>query len=548
MRVDEEFKTYLQVLWRHKWMVAAAAAIALVVALGVSLLLTPIYTATTTVRVASAFTGATDYVSLTSITRLSNTLVDIANSDTSLWEVAKQLGMEKKPDVEIEVVPETELIDIKASSPIPAQARNIANTIAAMMVEQSIRFYAGSGPTAREILDGQLTWARADLDAAVAAYDAALQGAAVAASPVAGATPMPNAEVEKLARIMSVRQQMYGEILVRYEDARINEQLRAKTVSVVEPATLPLRPSSPQIPLNAALGLLAGLVVGVILSFLFEGADDTVRDVEDVQSVSALPIIGQVPHSPQRLAGIFRLSAAQPGSLLDERAFEQLGAQLLLSRATQRFASYLITSPEPGAGKSTIAANLAMSLAKGGRRVVLVDMDFRRPRLHTVLQTGAGPGLSDYLSGKVPLAAALRNGAYANLRVATAGTRVLNVSTLFAPARIQELLATLSKDAECVIVDAPALLAVADAAVLACEVDAVLVVVAQRSTERKALRLTLQQLAQLNAHVAGIIVNKVPGSRPYGYYSDIQQMEVARPGGSRKPAVIASGKKPVDTS
>ena len=177
MRVEEELGTYLQVLWRCKWMIAACAIIASMVALGISLQLTPLYSGTATLRVASAPIGAADYISTYSITRLSNTYVEIATSDISLDEVAERLGLQKRPKVEVEVVPETELIAISASDPDPARARDIANTLANMMVEQSVQLYGGSAPTARKILEKQLKQAKADLDAAVSSYDAARSAA-----------------------------------------------------------------------------------------------------------------------------------------------------------------------------------------------------------------------------------------------------------------------------------------------------------------------------------------------------------------------------------
>jgi non-specific protein-tyrosine kinase len=518
MRVEEELGTYLQVLWRRKWMVAACAIIASMVALGISFQLTPLYSGTATLRVAAAPIGASDYISISSLTRLSNTYVEIATNDISLNEVAQRLGLEKQPKVDVKIVPETELITISASDPDPARARDIANTLANMMVEQGTQFYGGDAPTARQILETQLTQAKADLDAAVSAYDAALRNSVTPANPATPETPITSAELETLGRLLSIRQQIYGDLLQKYENTRISEQVRANAITIVELASLAQRPATPRVPLNAALGLSVGLATGVILAFLFEGMDDTLRGIEDVQAMTTLPIMGQIPERKRTLASVVDSVLSRAGRLLPMLGFHQLVARLLLSEAMSKSTSFLITSPEPGAGKSTVAANLAMSLAAAGHRVVLADMDFRRPCQHSIFDLPNGKGLSDYMCGKIQLDAALQHALYPSLRVATAGSSPDGTSEWLAPVKIGALLERLGKDGDYVLIDAPAWLSVADPAMIASQADAVILVVARRGTGRKQLRFALQQLTELNARIAGIVVNRASNSWLYTYY------------------------------
>ena len=522
MRVDEELGAYLQVLWRYKWMIAACAIIASMVALAISFQLTPLYSATATLRVASAPGGSADYLSTYSLTRLSNTYVEIATSDISLNEVTERLGLEEPPSVQVEVVPETELITISASDPDPVRARDIANTLASMMVEQSAQLYGGSAPTAREILEGQLKLAKADLDTATSEYDSALRGAQSSATlPASGApTPTPGPNPETLARLVGVRQQIYAELLQKYEDARTSEQLRANAITVAEPAPLPEKPATPRVPLNAALGLLSGFAGGLILAFLFEGMDGTLRGIEDVQAMTTLPILCMVPELKRSLVSHVNLDVSRNGHLPLASAFDHLRARLILSDAKPESATFLIASPGPAAGKSTVAANLAVSLAEGGHRVVLIDMDFRRPRLHSIFGLPNGKGLSNLVRGEIQLPATLHATTHPNLRVVTAGSSPHVPSEWLTPVKIGSLLETLGKDCDYVLIDAPALLSVADSMVLASQADAVILVVARRRTERQHLRFALQQLAELKAEVAGIVVNRVPNSRLYDYYSE----------------------------
>lgn len=519
MNVEEELKTYLQVLWRYKWTIVACGVIAFATAVVISLLLTPKYKATATVRVASTPGGASDYTYIGSLTRLTNTYVEIASSDLSLNEVATRLGLPEELKVEVDVVPETELIEISTSNPDPQLAVDIANTLAIILVEQSLELYGGDVPTAREILEEQLAQAELDLENAVAEYEQALLKAqATPTMPISG-TPVPNPDLETLAHIVAVRQQIYGDLLQRYETARTNEQLRTNAITLVEPASLPEKPDSPKLFLYAALGLVAGLAFGVILAFVFEGMNDTLRGVEDIQAVTPLPILGIVPKLNEKFGSKANPIVEPNGRLSSSPAFDRLRARLMLLDSQAKSTKILITSPEPGAGKSTVAANLAVSLTHGGKKVILVDMDFRRPRQHSIMGIKNDNGLLDYLRGEIRLEDTLHATALEDLRVITAGANHNDPVDWFTPPIIYNLFEELGKDCEYLIIDSPALLSVADPMVLASQADAVILVVARYQTERRNLRFALQQLAGLKAKIAGIVVNKMPNTPLYSYYS-----------------------------
>jgi capsular exopolysaccharide synthesis family protein len=258
--------------------------------------------------------------------------------------------------------------------------------------------------------------------------------------------------------------------------------------------------------------------------------------------------VGQVPEKKWSL----RALVGRNGRHLQEVAFEQLAARLLLAEPTQQAVSFLITSPEPGAGKSTITANLGIALAEAGQRVLLLDMDFYRPRLASLFAVREGPGLSDYLSGKIPFAAALRSTAYANLRIATAGVNRERTAELLKPhgrgsVPVRELLDTAAREADLVLIDSPAFLAVADSAVIAAQADAVLLVVARRRTARKQLRFALHQLTALNARVTGLVMNKMPDSRLYGYYARGRMRRGDVAGANAATGAVPPGGAPTQT-
>jgi len=519
MKVEDELKSYLLVLWRYKWTIISCAAITFIVALVISLIITPKYKTTATLRVASTPGGASDYTYIGSLTRLINTYVEIASSDISLDEVARRLGLSEPPKVEVDVVPETELIQISNSNADPALSRDISNTLAAIIVEQSFQLYGGDVPTAREILAQQLEQSHADLEAAIKEYESALLKARPSVTQDVPGTPVPNPDLETLSHLVYVRQQIYGELLQRYETAQTNEELRMNAITVAEPATIPEKPDSPKVVLNSALGLFAGLILGAILAFIFEGLDDTVREVEDVQEITQLPILCVIPDLKTKNGTGAGMTVSPNGALSTVPAFDQLRTRLPLQPVKPKCIKLLITSPEPGTGKSTVASNLAISLTKSGKKVILMDMDFRRPRQHTILGLQNREGLSDFMRGEMSIEEILKTTSVEELRVITAGSIQYDPFEWFIPSKMSNLFEKLSKECDYLVIDTPALLSVADPLVLASQVDVLILVVARYTTERRNLRFTLHQLNDLNAKITGIVVNRMPNTSLYSYYS-----------------------------
>ena len=521
MNVDQELKDYLLVLWRFKWLILICTIVSCTVAVVLSLIITPKYKAVAIVRVLSTPGGASDYTYIGSLTRLTNTYVEIANSDLSLDEVATRLGLIKRPKIEVEVVSETELLKISTSNPDPVLARDIANTLANILVEQSLKLYGGDVPTAREILEDQLQQAKADLDTAVNDYEKALLVAQLSnKTQTNSTTPKPNLDLETLSHIVYVRQQIYGDLLQQYETARTNEQLRVNAITLIEPAKIPEKQDSPKLLLNSVLGLIAGLLFGVILAFIVEGLDDSLHNLEDVQAITQLPILGLIPELKTKSKINVGQVTFPNGKLTTIPSFDQLRTRILQSAATDVSPlKILITSPEPGTGKSTVASNLAISLTKGGKRVILIDMDLRRPVQHTIFGIPNKDGLSDYLKGNKPLEDVLLPTKIIELQIITAGTVDFDPFVLFSVDNLDKLFGELSRRSDYLVIDSPALLSVADPMVLATKVDELILVVTRYKTERRNLQFTIHQLENLDANITGIVINRMKKDSLYQYYS-----------------------------
>jgi non-specific protein-tyrosine kinase len=306
----------------------------------------------------------------------------------------------------------------------------------------------------------------------------------------------------------------------------INQLERADTsgkslvqVSVVNPAPLPGAPVSPRKQLNLALGLLVGLAVGVGSAVAKETLDQSVKGVEDMQDAFGLPTLAVIAHDPQAKNKplISQLSSDSPRS----ESFRQLRTNLQFVNVDQRPRSIVITSAVPEEGKSTTACNLAISLARAGVPVILLEGDLRRPKVGDYLGLASGAGLTDVIIGRATIDDVLQPwGTDGQLFVMLSGPRPPNPSELLGSRHMSDLLAELERRA-LVIIDAPPLLPVTDAAILAAEASGALLVVAAKRTRRDQLRQALENLNSVGAHVFGGIFNMAPTRGPdsyrYGY-------------------------------
>ncbi len=222
------------------------------------------------------------------------------------------------------------------------------------------------------------------------------------------------------------------------------------------------------------------------------------------------------------------ITITNPRSPISE-AFRTLRTNLEFSSLDKAIRSMVVTSAAPEEGKSTTLANLAVTIAQSGKKVILVDCDLRRPALNQIFSARGAPGFTDMmrddaLMSKPPL----QDTAVANLRLLASGTIPPNPSELLASRRMSEVIAALQALADMVLFDAPPIVAVTDAAVLATKVDAVLLVVSAGKTKREHAKKAKALLEKVNAHLIGTVLNNVKGEASlYQYYSSEEKQ--ARP-------------------
>lgn len=291
----------------------------------------------------------------------------------------------------------------------------------------------------------------------------------------------------------------------------------AVKLTLVQHAAVPEAPVSPNVPLNVALGGLVGLALGIGIAVLRETLDTRIRNERDVELVTDTPIIGGIVFDPKASERPL-IVHADPQSPRAE-SFRTLRTNLYFVDAGRTSRAFVVTSSVESEGKSTTTANLAIALSDAGARVLLVEADLRRPKVAEYLGLEGAVGLSDLLIGRADLQDVVQRWGRNSLYVLPAGAIPPNPSELLGSKAMISLIAELDRSFDVVLFDAPPLLPVTDAAILARNVGGAIVIAAAGRTHRGQLKGAMAALANVDAPVSGIVLTMLPTKGPdaYGY-------------------------------
>jgi succinoglycan biosynthesis transport protein ExoP len=328
-------------------------------------------------------------------------------------------------------------------------------------------------------------------------------------------------ELGALKRDVETSQQLLRELMSRTKETGLETELKSTNVRIVERAETPGAPFSPRRFWNYELALLLGLAVGIGLSVFFEHMDNTVKTPEDVKAHLGLPFLGMIPEvgktAPQE-GGPAPYLLRDPQSPVAE-AYRVLRTNLIFSSAETTGRVLLVSSANPGEGKTTTVANLVAALGENGGRVLAVDADLRRPTLHQHFGVAKTPGLSDVIVAKCQPSQAVQSTRFRGLSILPCGYVPPNPTELLASASMRELIATLRKRYDFIVIDAPPILAMADAAVICPHVDGVVLVVWAENCTRPAVQRAVDQVTRVGGKLIGVVLNKVDLERNSYYYS-----------------------------
>jgi len=315
-------------------------------------------------------------------------------------------------------------------------------------------------------------------------------------------------------REVDTNRQLYDALLQRYKEIGVAGGVGVNNVSVVDRAQVPERPSSPNIPLNVAISLLLGLLIGAGAAVALEQVDQTISDPKELESALGLPLLGTIPKA---LSDDPVEELADPKTALVEA---YLSAQTRLVFTTDHGVprTLAVTSTRPGEGKTTTAYALARQLARSaGKRVALVDGDMRSPSLHHKFRVPAQPGLSNYLSGDEDLTSMLHE-IDSSLMLVSAGPVPPNAAELLTGDRLKKLLKELSSRFDHVVVDAPPVMGLADTPLIASVSEGVIFVIESHATSATAAGVAVSRLRDSSARLLGALLTKFePQKAQYGY-------------------------------
>ncbi|MET7466280.1 polysaccharide biosynthesis tyrosine autokinase [Nonomuraea sp. NPDC005501] len=303
-------------------------------------------------------------------------------------------------------------------------------------------------------------------------------------------------------------------------------------VTVVDPARVPEMPVSPRPLINLAVGLIIALLVAMGTLALRDRLDTTVKTSEALREASQRPTLGIIAY--ERSAKNHPLIVRRKGGSSRAEAFRSLRTNLQFIGVDRQPKSLVVTSCLPNEGKSSTSSNLAIALAQAGWRVLLVDGDLRRPRLPDYFGIEGGIGLTDVLIGKVSLQSVIQTWGESRLFVLPCGQIPPNPSELLGSGGMRQLLAELTADYDIVIIDAPPLLPVTDAATLSALCDGTILVARHGRTRHEHIVRGTELLSRVNARVVGTVLNFIPAKAGrydgYGYkYESPAETEVNTP-------------------
>jgi capsular exopolysaccharide synthesis family protein len=346
-------------------------------------------------------------------------------------------------------------------------------------------------------------------------------------------------EHNMLKRDFESNQQLYDSLLAHLKDANVSAGLRATNIHVIDRAVPPTAPIRPDKVRNVMFAIAAGLGLGVALALTREALDNSIKCAQEIEKLTDLPTLAIVPmsqlnpghsrkiqHGPKRLSLMAQDSRfpvalsviRKPGAPISE-AYRALRTSILLSDAERPPQVLLVTSSQPGEGKTVTALNLALTMAQKGDRVLLVDSDMRRPGIARTLKLASPKGLSGILTGAHEYGPQLlqRIEGVPSLALLPSGAVPSNPAELLCSPKMEELIKRLRQDFDHIVLDSPPVLPITDATIISSLVDGVVMVVESEKTSRAALSRACGIIEHAGGRMLGTVLNKVDANRD-GYY------------------------------
>lgn len=522
-----DLKVYGRLIWHWLWLIATCTVLAGIGGYIFSILSVPVYQASSTVLIDQARNSSASYQDLLSSERIARTYAELMQRETTMEKVAARFNIDLAvlddvlTDVSVTPLRDTQLIRVVVEGISPQLVMAVADTLPKVFIEEIGNVQSQRFDDSKQNLEGQLNTLSGEIELHQIAIDEIGQSR----------TAEEEVRLGQLRNELAQYQNSYANVLRSYEELRLTEVQSVDSIVVVSPAKLPEAPIRPKIFLNTLILAIIGGALALGTVFLIDYLDDRVKSPQDLHAVTNTPILGTIARIQSDQGKFLKKNElSREEGLIAQReprhpvteAYRSLRTNLQFTNVDETLHSFLVTSATPGEGKTTTASNIAVVLAQSGRSVILVDADIRKPQQHKIFGQAKTPGLTDaLLAGTAPLELFIRQTAVPNLRILAAGKDAPNPAELLGSQRMHTLVTQLRELADVVVFDAPPLLAVTDAQVLAKQTQGVLLIIDTEKTPRAMVARAIESLERANVRLFGAVLNRLARSaRSYYYYYD----------------------------
>jgi capsular exopolysaccharide synthesis family protein len=513
-----ELKQYVSTLWKWSWLIVLSTVVATASALWATSRLPREYKTSTTLMVGRFIqtdnpSNEDFYISQ----QLARSYAQLVARQPVLQGTVESLGLNMPwqalvGQVNTSLVPGTQLLQISVQDTDPQRAKVLADEIARQLILRSPTPAEQEQSQYREFVNERLGTLQTQIQEAEKQIEE-LEGRLALENSARGIQDIQN-QIATLQEKITTWQSNYASLLDFYKGSRTNY------LSVVEPASVPTTPVSPNVKYYILLAAATGFALAAGAAFLLEYLDDTIKTKEDVDHVLKLPTLGNITRIPRVREPTDHLVTLQLTHSPATEAYRVLRTNIQFS--TLNIPSpqlLLVTSSSPGEGKTTTTCNLAITMAYGGKQVILVDADLRRPSVHRFLGMYNQVGLTSLLlDDTLPVEAALLETPVAGLKVMPSGPLPPNPADLLSSERMQQRVEQIKELADVIIFDSPPVLAMADASILAALCSGVILVVDAGRTRSQVVRRAKETLSQLNLNIIGAVLNKLTNRQTHDYY------------------------------
>lgn len=541
------------VVFKRFWLIVATALLGLLVAILVNVFMRPVYEATVLMMINQENAGKIDdssYGSFANVEDYYRTQYQLLASRSLLESVYKQLNLDQYEEfakgivslreaIKIDPVTRSRLVNVKARAYDASLATDIANTLANTFVQENVSNRISMGQDIiralestemnaadQELLNSMPQVVNSDFIKSLKQQEASLERNL--AQLTSKYTPQHPEVVSVRSQLSATRAQIALETrrLVQSIKIELSGQFSGNNIRVVDPAIVPKIPVLPRKLINLVVGMFGGALIGLLLAFLMEFLDQTIKTSEDLEKKLGLPFLGFVPHEKLKKKESEYASMLKEGNILLAENVRNVRTMLEFTLSDDRKAPFLVSSSMQGEGKSHLSANLAVALAQIGKKVLLIDGDLRRCRLHKVFKVSPEKGLSniwdrdpakaDYAANVQPVADV------PNLFIMTAGQRPPNPADLLNTPRLADFIAWAQKNYDQVMVDCPAILPVADTMLWGKYIPRTIFVIKHGKTPVRSAKMALDKLQKAGVKILGVVLGhyKAQGLTygKYGYY------------------------------